>query len=52
MHGLEQTIITLGRYPIFSLAEAREAAKRILAQEPLASTSHAASVSQPPWTTS
>jgi len=35
MHGSQRTITTIGRYPIISLAEAREAAKRILAQKTL-----------------
>ena len=35
MHGAQRTITTIGRYPIITLAEAREAAKRILAKKTL-----------------
>lgn len=35
MHGPQRTITTVGRYPIITLAEAREAAKRILAKKTL-----------------
>jgi hypothetical protein len=35
MHRPQRTITTIGRYPIVSLAEARDAAKRILAQKTL-----------------
>ena len=35
MHGSQRTITTIGRYPVISLAEARDAAKRILAQKTL-----------------
>jgi integrase len=35
MHGPQRTITTLGRYPLITLADAREAAKRILAQKTL-----------------
>jgi hypothetical protein len=31
-HGPERRLITIGRYPIISLADAREEAKRILAE--------------------
>jgi integrase len=31
-HGLDRRLITIGRYPVISLAEAREEAKRVLAE--------------------
>ena len=35
MHGADRRLTTIGRYPIISLAEARGAARRILAQKTL-----------------
>jgi len=33
MHGLDRRLVTLGRYPIISLAQAREKARRLLAEK-------------------
>ncbi|MCC3246412.1 site-specific integrase [Methylocystis sp. WRRC1] len=38
VHGLERRRVTIGRYPIISLAEARAEAKRILAEKTLGHT--------------
>ena len=35
MHGTDRRLTTIGRYPIITLAEAREAARRLLAQKTL-----------------
>jgi hypothetical protein len=42
-HGADRRLITIGRYPIISLADAREEAKRLLAEMTLSSSAHAIS---------
>ena len=49
-HGADRQLITIGRYPVVSLADAREEAKRILAEWSLADTARAQRGGTTRWT--